>query len=101
MKKILGNTGILFVGIFALMIPFSFKMIISRRGNRWFPRREIIIFTKKYSRAALEECAKRALMSEWSTYTFVKNTIGAVAEELGADGDTIPTKAKSGTKAPM
>lgn len=46
----------------------------------------ILGFTKKYSRAALEECAKRALMSERPTYTFVKNTIGAVAEELGADG---------------
>lgn len=46
----------------------------------------ILSFAKKYSRAALEECAKRALMSERPTYTFVKNTIGAVAEELGADG---------------
>lgn len=46
----------------------------------------VLGFAKKYSRFALEECCKRALASERATYTYIKNTIGAVAEELGADG---------------
>lgn len=46
----------------------------------------VLGFTKKYSRAALEECCKRALAAERTTYTYIKNTIGAVAEELGAEG---------------
>ncbi len=46
----------------------------------------ILGFTRKYSRLALEECASRALMSERTTYTYIKNTIGGVAEEMGAAG---------------
>lgn len=46
----------------------------------------VLGFTKKYSRTALEECCKRALAAERTTYTYIKNTIGAVAEELGTDG---------------
>lgn len=46
----------------------------------------VLGFAKKYSRFALEACCKRALASERATYTYIKNTIGAVAEELGADG---------------
>lgn len=46
----------------------------------------ILGFTKKYSRPALEECCKRALASERPTYTYVKNSIAAVAEELGLEG---------------
>ena len=46
----------------------------------------VLGFTKKYSCFALEACCKRALASERATYTYIKNTIGAVAEELGADG---------------
>lgn len=46
----------------------------------------VLGFTKKYSRAALEECCKRALAAERTTYTYIKNTIGAVAEELGTEG---------------
>lgn len=46
----------------------------------------VLGFTKKYSRKALEECCKRALASERATYTYIKNTIGAVAEEMGPAG---------------
>lgn len=46
----------------------------------------VLGFTKKYSRAALEECCKRALAAERATYTYIKNTIGAIAEELGTEG---------------
>jgi hypothetical protein len=46
----------------------------------------ILGFTKKYSRAALEECCRRALETRRPTYTYIKNSIAAVAEELGIDG---------------
>ena len=46
----------------------------------------VLGFTKKYSRSALEECCRRALAAERTTYTYIKNTIGAVAEELGTEG---------------
>ena len=46
----------------------------------------VLGFSKKYSRTALEECCKRALVAERTTYTYIKNTIGAVAEEFGAEG---------------
>ena len=46
----------------------------------------VLGFTKTYSIEALEECCKRALADERPTYTYVKNTIGAVAEEFGSSG---------------
>ena len=46
----------------------------------------VLGFTKKYSRVALEECCRRALAAERTTYTYIKNTIGAVAEEFGTEG---------------
>lgn len=46
----------------------------------------VLGYTKKYSRAALKECSRRALAAERTTYTYIKNTIGAVAEELGDEG---------------
>ena len=46
----------------------------------------VLGFTKKYSRTSLEECCRRALAAERATYTYIKNTIGAVAEELGSSG---------------
>lgn len=46
----------------------------------------VLSFTKKYSRTALEECCRRALAAERTTYTYIKNTIGSVAEEFGTDG---------------
>ena len=46
----------------------------------------ILGFMKKYSRAALEECCRRALEIRRPTYTYIKNSIASVAEELGIDG---------------
>ena len=46
----------------------------------------ILGFTKTYSNTALEECCKQALASERPTYTYIKNTISAIAEELGSAG---------------
>ena len=46
----------------------------------------ILSFMKKYSRAALEECCRRALETQRPTYTYIKNSIASVAEELGIDG---------------
>ena len=46
----------------------------------------VLGFTKKYSREALEECCRRAVEAERTTYTYIKNTIGEVAEELGSGG---------------
>lgn len=46
----------------------------------------ILGFMKKYSRAALEECCRRALETRRPTYTYIKNSIASVAEELGIDG---------------
>lgn len=46
----------------------------------------VLGFTKKYSREALEECCRRAVEAGRTTYTYIKNTIGEVAEELGSGG---------------
>ena len=46
----------------------------------------VLGFTKKYSREALEECCRRAVEAERTTYTYIKNTISEVAEELGSGG---------------
>ena len=46
----------------------------------------MLSFTRKHSRETLEECAKHVLAAERPIYTFVKNTIGSVAEELGTSG---------------
>ncbi len=46
----------------------------------------VLSFTRKYSRQALEEACKQALSLGKVTYTFLKNTIPVVAEELGASG---------------
>lgn len=46
----------------------------------------VLGFTRKYSRQALEECCSRALSLDKVTYTFIKNSIPLVAEELGASG---------------
>lgn len=44
----------------------------------------VLNFTKKYSKQTLEECCKHALELNKVTYTFIKNSIPAIAEELGA-----------------
>ena len=46
----------------------------------------ILNFTKKYSNQALEECYSRALELDKVTYSFVKNTIASIAEEIGTTG---------------
>jgi len=46
----------------------------------------ILSFTRKYSKEALEECCGRALESGKTTYTTIKNTLPAFAEQLGKDG---------------
>lgn len=46
----------------------------------------VLAFTRKYSKAALEEACRQALELGKVTYTFIKNTIPVVAEELGASG---------------
>ena len=46
----------------------------------------IFNFTKKYSKLALEDCCKDAIESNHMTYTFIKNTIASVAEDIGTAG---------------
>jgi len=46
----------------------------------------VLNFTKKYSKEALESCCKQALEKNKANYTFIKNSILAVAEDLGARG---------------
>lgn len=43
----------------------------------------ILNFTKKYSNKALEECCKQAIALNKQKYTFIKNTISVVADDLG------------------
>lgn len=49
-------------------------------------RQGVLSFTKKYSKQALEETCKQALELGKVNYTFIKNTIPVVAEDLGATG---------------
>lgn len=46
----------------------------------------ILNFTKKYSNKALEECCKQAIALNKQKYTFIKNTISVVADDLGDAG---------------
>ena len=46
----------------------------------------ILNFTKKYSRLALEDCCRMALDSGHVSYTFIKNSIASVAEDIGSAG---------------
>ena len=46
----------------------------------------ILNFTRKYSRLALEDCCRTAISTSHISYTFIKNTIAAVAEEIGSRG---------------
>ena len=45
----------------------------------------VINFSSKYGKPVLEECCRRAIDCGKSTYTFIKNTIPAVADEMGAE----------------
>lgn len=46
----------------------------------------ILNFTRKYSNAALEECCRQAIALGKQKYTFIKNTIPVVAEDMGKSG---------------
>ena len=46
----------------------------------------ILNFTKKYSKLALEDCCKAAIETNHISYTFIKNSIGSAAEEIGSRG---------------
>lgn len=54
----------------------------------------ILNFTKKYSNKTLEECCKQAVALNKQKYTFIKNTIAVVADDLGEAGYHHPTSAK-------
>ena len=46
----------------------------------------VLSFSKKYSKQALEETCRQALELGKTTYTFIKNTIPAIADDLGPAG---------------
>lgn len=46
----------------------------------------ILNYTKKYSKRALEDCCRLAIESNHISYTFIKNTIASVAEDIGSAG---------------
>ena len=46
----------------------------------------VLSFSKKYSKQALEETCRQALEFGKVTYTFIKNTISVVADDMGAAG---------------
>ena len=46
----------------------------------------ILNYTKKYSKRALEDCCRMAIETNHISYSFVKNSIAAVAEEIGTAG---------------
>ena len=47
----------------------------------------ILYFAKKYSKQTLEECCRQALALNRVTYTFIKNSIPAIAAEMMTDED--------------
>ena len=54
----------------------------------------ILNLTKKYSNRALEECCRQAIELNKQKYTFIKNTISVVADDLGEAGYrySVPSK---------
>ena len=50
----------------------------------------IINFAKKYSNKAMEECCKQAISLNKQKYTFIKNTLPVIAEDLGTEGYKSP-----------
>lgn len=46
----------------------------------------VLSFTRKYSKQALEETCRQAMELGKVNYTFIKNTIPVIAEELGTSG---------------
>lgn len=55
----------------------------------------ILNFTRKYSNKTLEECCKQAISLNKQKYTFIKNTIPVIAEDLGLAGYNSPQKSTS------
>ena len=47
----------------------------------------VLGFAKKYNKASLEECCRQALEFNKATYTFIKNSIPAIADETMTDAD--------------
>lgn len=45
----------------------------------------VINFGGRYGKPVLEECCRRVIDCGKTTYTFIKNTIPAVADEMGAE----------------
>jgi len=46
----------------------------------------ILNYTNKYSKLTLEDCCRLAIESNHISYTFIKNTIASVAEDIGSAG---------------
>ncbi len=46
----------------------------------------ILNYTKKYSKLALEDCCRLAIEQNHISYTFIKNSIASVAEDIGSGG---------------
>ena len=46
----------------------------------------ILNYTKKYSNLALEDCCKMAIETSHISYSFIKNSIAAIAEDIGTAG---------------
>lgn len=46
----------------------------------------ILNYTKKYSKLALEDCCRQALETGHISYSYIKNSIAAVAGEIGTAG---------------
>lgn len=55
----------------------------------------VLNFSGKYGKSVLEECCRRAVDCGKTTYTFIKNTISAVADEMGTQvraGGNVPAE---------
>ena len=73
----------------AAFIKYRFPdagLSVSHLPDRRFHRTGIINFTKKYSKLALEDCCKTAVETNHISYSFIKNSIAAVADEIGTAG---------------
>ena len=46
----------------------------------------VLGFTKRYSKQVLEEACRQALEIGKTNYTFIKNTISVIAEDIGTSG---------------
>jgi hypothetical protein len=47
----------------------------------------VLDFARKYSKSSLEECCRQAIELNKATYTFIKNSIPAIAAETMTDAD--------------